>query len=149
MMVGPTVEMRMLHKLLVNKDNKRLVLIEEAPPVEEDLVLEVVVEADPLLVYIVIFVVAVSKPIAVFNTQMAQKSTVTNGLIRNVNKLVVVATASSVHQDKTAAQVKALSNVPMVAVAQPVKRQPLPQPLPARQSLRAPNVPVIKKNVPT
>lgn len=70
MMAGLMIVMRMHHKLPANKENKRHVPVMEVLPVEAGRVLEAV-EADPLLVYTVIFVVAVSKPIVVFNTQMA------------------------------------------------------------------------------
>lgn len=145
MMVGPTVEMRMPHKPLVNKENKKLVPVVEVLPVEADRVPEAVVEV--LHAKKLLSVAAASKPIAACTTQTAQKSTATNGSIKSVNKLVVVVTESSVHQDKAAAQVKALSNVPMVAVIQPVKHQPPHQLLLIHRFPQVPSVQAIKKSV--
>lgn len=73
------VVMKMLHKLLVSKDNKKPVLIVEVLPVEESLVLEVEEEVELLHAKRQLSVEAVFKLIVVCITQTAQKNTATNG----------------------------------------------------------------------
>ena len=65
MMVGPTVEMRMPHKPLVNKENKRLVPVVEVLPVEAGRVLEEEVEA--LLLQGLLFVDLVQRVVVLVN----------------------------------------------------------------------------------
>jgi len=138
MMVGRTVETRMLHKLLVNKDNKRLVLTEEVLPTEVVHVPEVeVVEAGPLLVYIVIFVPDVSKPIAVSNTQTEPSNTATNGSEMNAQSAKSVA---SVPKEKAANPVSNVQTAFAPSVA-------TPPPLPALLLHQVPNALAIKKSV--
>lgn len=140
MMVGHTAETRMLHKLLVNKDNKRLVLTEEDLPVEVARVpeeVEEVVAADLLLVYIVIFVLVASRPIDVSNTQTEQSNTAINGSEMNVQS---AKSAASVPKEKAANPVSnaQMDFVPSVAT---------PPPLPALLLHQVPNALAIKKSV--
>lgn len=138
MMVGRTVETRMLHKLLVNKDNKRLVLTEEVLPTEVVHVPEVeVVEAGPLLVYIVIFVPDVSKPIAVSNTQTEQSNIAISGSKMNVRN---AKSAASVPKEKAANPVSNVQTAFAPSVA-------TPPPLPALLLHQVPNALAIKKSV--